>query len=244
MAPTRKVIYLSPFFNFFRSLELKLESLKAGKGIYIQVDYDSSQTESPVHLPKTEVTESSVKETSKDGLSAGSFTLDSCTNWSTGNQIPVAVSPETGTKPEVSENCEPNKVLSIKNLSETCIVQGGTMRKRRGKRKRKDCSREVKEGSIGESDNLGSANAITASLSKETSTGECGQTVRSSSIDGHTNDLIGIFNSVAENKHALCFRRRLDSQVITMSPPLSIYTCIAMEEYYLYYGINSFWNKP
>ncbi|KAM7506117.1 hypothetical protein LguiB_005021 [Lonicera macranthoides] len=194
------------------SLESKLESLKAEKGIYIHVDYDSSQTESPVHLPKTEVTESSVKETSKDGLSAGSFTLDSCTNWSTGNQIPVAVSPETGAKPEVSENCEPNKALSIKNLSETCVVQGGTLRKRRGKRKRKGCSREVKEGSIGESDNLDSANAITASLSKETSTSECGQTVRSSSIDGQTNDLIGIFNSVAENKHALCFRRRLDSQ--------------------------------
>ncbi|KAK2969859.1 hypothetical protein RJ640_030168 [Escallonia rubra] len=205
------------------SLESKLESLKAEKGNDNQVCYSSSRTESTVPLPKTEGIGSSDRETPKDGFSAGSFTRDYGTNWLPGCQIPaVASAPEMET-PEVADSFEREKVLSIKKVAETSSEQGGMLRKRRGKRKRKDCAREAKEGSIGESDNLGSTNVVSASHGMETSTSDyCGQTVRSFKIEGSNKDLfsggsgnlVSIFGSVAESKHAFVFRHRLDSQVM------------------------------
>ncbi|KAI3768747.1 hypothetical protein L2E82_19578 [Cichorium intybus] len=76
--------------------------------------------------------------------------------------------------------------------------KGGTIRKRRGKRKRKD-------GNWNEA---------------------CGHTVRSLSVDLQDNelcrdtqsdDLVGIFNSVMENQYALVFRCQFDSQVFDYS---------------------------
>ncbi|KAI8000700.1 hypothetical protein LOK49_LG09G00623 [Camellia lanceoleosa] len=225
------------------SLESKLKSLKAEKGdcghIDVgssqtdspiptvksedcgHVDVGSSQTDSPIPIVKSEGVESSGKDISKDGLSASSFTQDISTNWLPEHQIlATASAAEIDTKPEISESLEPEKCSSIKKLVETGNERGRTLRKRRGKRKRKDCNREPKEVSIGDSENLGSTNVITASSCKENSTGDCGPTVRSSSINDHNggscgtgnDDLMGIFNSVAENEIALVFRRRLDSQ--------------------------------
>lgn len=201
------------------SLESRLKRLKAENENYCQVDYDTSQTESPAPIPKTEVNESSGKETSKDTLSVGSFTLDFKSNWSPECRIPeLASAPEMETKPKVLESDEQEKLVSIK-VAELRNEKGSTVRKRRGKRKRKDCNWEVREGSIGESDNFGATNVLTTSC-KETSTGGCVQTVKPSGLDGHneehfkgpSDDLMGIFNFVAESKHALGFRRRLDSQ--------------------------------
>lgn len=84
-----------------------------------------------------------------------------------------------------------NTMIGINN------EKGGTIRKRRGKRKRKDGNWDVKEGIV-ESEHLGSSSG-------------CGQTLQS---NGVSDDLVGIFNSITENQYALVFRRRLDSQVI------------------------------
>ncbi|KAA8515316.1 hypothetical protein F0562_018454 [Nyssa sinensis] len=204
------------------SLESKLESLKAEKGDYSRVDYSSSQTESPVPLLKLEQVESSAKESSKDGLSAGSFTQDTRTNWSPDCHIPaIASAAEMETKLEVSVSFEQEKLFSIRKHAQTSNEQRGTLRKRRGKRKRKDCNREPKEGSIGGSENLGSTNVGTTSQYKENSTSECAQTIRSSSVNdynkgssrGGNDDLMKLLNSLEENGNAaLVFRHRLDSQ--------------------------------
>ncbi|GFZ03104.1 bromodomain 4 [Actinidia rufa] len=189
------------------SLESKLESLKAEKRGW---DYGSSRTTSPVPVLKSEGVEIFGKETPKDGLSAGSFTLPGC-------EIPTSIA-EMDTQPEISESSEQVKFSSIKNLAETSSEQGVTLQKRRGKRKRKYYNKEPKEWTNGGSENLGSTDVLAAS--KENSTSGCGPTARSSSINNHdrgsrgsaNDDLMGIFNSISENNAALVFRRRLDSQ--------------------------------
>lgn len=168
--------------------------------------------------------EFSSKETSKDGLSAGSFTQDTRPNWSPACQIPAAVSSEEmGTKPEISESFRQEKISSLEKLGETSSGRG-RVRGRRGKRKRKDCTRDVKEGSVGESDFLVSIDVASASQGKEVSTGHHGQFVVYSGIDDcnrgcssreETSDLMGIFDSIVENENAPVFRGRHDSQVST-----------------------------
>lgn len=198
--------------------------MKADKGDDCHAGHGSSRTESPAPFQKLEGVESSSKEISKDGLSAGSFTQETCTNWSAECQIPgVASAEEVETKPETSQSSEREKVSGIEKLAETLYGgRGGSVRKRRGKRKRKDCSRDVKEGSVGESEFL--ADVITASRCKENSTsnsGEVGEVAGSSGADNKslskdgTDVLMGIYNSLLENKSATVFRRRLDSQVCT-----------------------------
>ncbi|KAL5772516.1 hypothetical protein ACOSQ2_012440 [Xanthoceras sorbifolium] len=220
MAELRRALELSE--NSIGSLESRLESLKADRGDNCHVNNYSSQTESPVPFQKSEAVLSSSKETSKDGLSAGSFTRETQANWSPESQIPAAVPvEEMDVKPEISECSEQEKVSSIERLTEiVCGVQGGTLRRKRGKRKRKYCSRDVKEGSVGESDFLSVANATTASQCKENSTSESGQIARSSAVENQSgssrkdsvDDIKGIFESVAQNQSAFVFRRRLDSQ--------------------------------
>ncbi|CAK9136643.1 unnamed protein product [Ilex paraguariensis] len=203
------------------SLKSKLESLKTEREHYDQVEYGSSQTESPVPILKSEGIEFWVKETSKDGLSAGSFTQDAQTNWSLVCQIPpVESNAEMERKPEFSGSCEHENLLCIKKPGEANNEQEGPVRKRRGKRKRKDCKRAAKEGSIGESDNVGSTNVASTSQCKEISVSDCGRTIRSSGLDSdnkdsygvRSDDLLGIFYSVAVNDNALVFRHKLDSQ--------------------------------
>lgn len=221
-----------------RSLECKLESLKAEKENCCHLGYGSSRTASPVPILTSERVESSGKETSKDGLSAGSF-----------SQIPESVAemsrhPDSDSSEqekisaikksvdEISESSKQEKLPGNENLAETSNEQGVTLlQKRRGKRKRKDYyNREPRELSVGESENLGSTNVV------ENSTSECGPMVRSSSMNDYeigscgvgNGDLRDIFTSVAENKYGLVFRRRLDSQVISCtrgSPTLSSPPC-------------------
>lgn len=187
------------------------------------MNYDSSQTESPVPFQKSEGFESSSKETSKDGLSAGSFTLETRTSWSSECQIPAAVlAEEIETKPEALHSSKQDKVSIIEKLVENaCGRQRGTVKKRRGKRKRKDCSRDVKEASVGESGLLDSADAVTISRSKENSTSDCCEVSRSCGLDiwnggsakDEVDDLMRVFSSILEHKSASTFRHRLDSQV-------------------------------
>lgn len=205
-----------------RSLESKLETLKAEKGGESHINYASGQTESPAASQKSGGFESFSKETSKDGLSAGSFTLETRTSCSAecGNPCPE----ETETKPEVLCSLEQGKVSIAGSFVDNVHGrQGGMLKKRRGKRKRKDCSsKEVKESSVGESGFLDSANAVTAFWSKENSISDCTEVSRSSILDNQIrvanmdgiDDLLNVFNTIVEHKCASTFRRRLDSQVL------------------------------
>ncbi|KAL3596356.1 hypothetical protein D5086_007993 [Populus alba] len=204
------------------SLESKLEILKAERREDCHVSYDSSQTESPVLFRKCDGIESSSKETSKDGLSAGSFTQDTKTNRTPECRVPTDMpAAEMEIKPEVSISPEENKVSSIWKLSDSIFAgQVSSLKRRRGKRKRKDCSKDVKEGSVGESEFLGSADALFATRCKDNSTSTSGQIARCSTVDDQSRgsskdrvvDVRVIFDSIAENKCASVFHRRLDSQ--------------------------------
>lgn len=129
---------------------------------------------------------------------------------------------EIETKLEALHSLEQDKVPIIENFADHAYGrQGGTLKKRRGKRKRKDCSRDVKEGSVGESGFLDSTDAVTVSRSKENSTSDCCEASRSSGSNDQNggsgkdgiDDLMRVFSSILEHKSASTFRRRLDSQV-------------------------------
>ena len=221
-----RLYYTGLILVLLRSLESKLESLKAEKTDGSRVDYDSSQTESALPCLKSEGVEFSSKDTYKDGLSASSFTQEAETNWGPDCQIPAAVpAEEMDSKPGDSLTSEREKVSSIDKLADTFRRgQLQSIRKRRGKRKRKDCSKDAKEGSVGESEFLGPADVANASQCKETSASNSAQIARSSGVEDHSrgsskgriDDIMGIFSSVAENDCASVFRRRLDSQVRTI----------------------------
>ncbi|XP_020541298.1 uncharacterized protein LOC105649487 isoform X2 [Jatropha curcas] len=220
MAELRQALEISE--DSIGSLESKLEVLKAERRNDSNVGYGSSQTESLVPFQKSDRVGSPIKETSKDGLSAGSFTQETSTSWSPVCQVPASVSVEdTEAKPEVSVSLKQAQMSSFGNLAgNISMVQGGSIRRRRGKRKRKDLSKDVKEGSVGESDFWGSTDVLSATRNKENSTSSSGQTGRcfgtedknKGSIKDGITDLMGIFDSIAENKCATVFRRRLDSQ--------------------------------
>ncbi|KAK9131656.1 hypothetical protein Scep_011184 [Stephania cephalantha] len=113
------------------SLESKLESLKGAKRSFTIANL----TESPTSIGNSDGFELS----SKDGLSAGSFTEGTRTNWSSKSQIPMATTTTTTT---------------TKTTTKVDQIMGSNVKKRRGKRKRKDCNKdcnEIKEGSIGDS---------------------------------------------------------------------------------------------
>lgn len=194
------------------SLESKLESLKAKRKEDCNVDYDYSQTESPVPFQKSEGVEYTSKDTSKDLLSAGSFTEQTRINWSPECEVPAATAAKAkGIKLE-SFPSETEKDSSNDKLVETVYGgQGVTVKKRRGKRKRKD----VKEASVGESDFLGPATDVLSA-----SRGYSGQIAKPSGTDdqsrgssqGGTDDLKGIYDSIVQHECASVFCRRLDSQ--------------------------------
>ncbi|XP_061363053.1 uncharacterized protein LOC133306705 [Gastrolobium bilobum] len=204
------------------SLESKLEFLKAGKNEEkddCHVDNGSGSPELPVPSQKLERVESSTKDTSKDGLSAGSFTHETRTNWSPECHVAAVSAEDMETKPEVSPSTEQVKVLNVDKLAHTIYEgQGGTLKKRRGKRKRKGCGINIKEASVGESDLLDSADVV--SWCKESSTSNCGEVAKSSGLDDQnrnlkkdeTENMMEILDSIFETKGASAFRRRLDSQ--------------------------------
>lgn len=129
---------------------------------------------------------------------------------------------EVETKPETSESSEQEKVSGIKKLAETLYGgRGRAVRKRRGKRKRKECSMDVNEVSVGESEFLCLADVLTPSQCKENSISNSGEVAGSSGADNKSlgkdgiDVLMEIYNSLLENKSASVFLRRLDSQVWT-----------------------------
>ncbi|XP_009592883.1 uncharacterized protein [Nicotiana tomentosiformis] len=198
-------------------LESKIESLKAEREQSDQIDYGLSRTESPAPPTKSEDIESFVKDEAKDGLSAGSFTLDIRTNQSPESQVPTI--PLTDVKLERSESCERDKVPSTSKVTEVSNGNGGAVRKRRGKRRRKDAVWDAKEGSIEESDNVCSTSLASTSHCKEALT-SCEHSIRHSPVNDHrgglsrfrNDDLMRIFTSITVHEAAMVFRHRLDSQ--------------------------------
>lgn len=180
-----------------------------------QNNYDSSRTLSLEPSPKSEGGgECTSKDTSKDLSSAGSFTQQEliATNWS----------PETKSEaPAIIEQEQKKDIVHCDIFESMYRVGGGgqvlpSMRKKRGKRKRKDCSggKEVTEVSgLEESDLLDSSIADIASISRSK---EAAST-SSSQSRGHglvvPEELMKIYNTIAQNECALVFRRPLDSQV-------------------------------
>ncbi|KAL1210794.1 hypothetical protein V5N11_005611 [Cardamine amara subsp. amara] len=190
------------------SLESKLQSLKSESNDEChQNNYDSSRTLSLEPSPKSEGGgECTSKDTSKDLSSVGSFTQQelTITNWS----------PEAKTEaPAIIEQEKKEKNVLHSDIFESVYGGGGqvlpSMRKKRGKRKRKDCSvgKEVTEVS----DLLdSSADIAIVSRCKE------GASTSNSQSRGHglalPKELMKIYNTITQNECALVFRRRLDSQ--------------------------------
>ncbi|CAN4117448.1 unnamed protein product [Withania somnifera] len=195
------------------SLLTKIESLKAEKERSAQIDYGSSHTESPAALVKSECVES----IGKDGISAGSVTLNSTLPEFESHAVTSAK--ERDSKLECSESSEPHEVPSISKPSETAEGNGGALRKRRVKRKRKDDVLDSNEGNIGEIDNVCSISGISTSHCKETST-SCDQSFKPTAAEDSKggfsrlmdDDLMAIFNSIIQNEAAMVFRHRRDSQ--------------------------------
>ncbi|BAT87032.1 hypothetical protein LR48_Vigan09g248900 [Vigna angularis] len=187
------------------SLESKLERLKGGKNEKrdgCDVDNGSGRPKLHVASHKLERVESSTKDTSKDGLSAGSFTHETLPS------VPV----------EHFET-KPDKLLNVDKLAYTVYQgEGGTFKKRRGKRKRKYCGKNTKEPSMAESVLLDSVDVM--SWCKENSTSYYSEVAKSSDVNyqnrnlkkSRVEDMVKILDSIFETKCASAFRRRLDSQ--------------------------------
>ncbi|MED6156718.1 hypothetical protein PIB30_016874 [Stylosanthes scabra] len=203
-------------------LESKLESLKAVKNENLDDCHVGDGPAGPeLHAPPQKMArvESSAKEASKDGLSAGSFTHETRANWSNECQVPAVSSEDVETKPEVARSTDQEKELDVDKLEQTTDEgKGVSLKKRRGTRKRKDCGRNANEASGPESDNLVS---IDASRCKESSTSNCDDVAKSSGIgEDNTNpkkedgikEMMETLDSILETKGASAFRRRHDSQ--------------------------------
>ncbi|RID79822.1 hypothetical protein BRARA_A02529 [Brassica rapa] len=193
------------------SLESKLESLKSESNdeCHKNNDYDSSRTlslEPP--SPKSEGGgECTSKDTSKDLSSAGSFTQQelTTTNWS----------PPQAKSEAIKEQDKKNNLLHGDIFRSMYGVGGGggqvlpSMRKKRGKRKRKDCSASKDVTAVEESHMLDD-------IASNPRSKEAASTSRSSQSRGHglalPGELLKIYNTISQNECALVFRRRLDSQ--------------------------------
>lgn len=207
-------------------METKLDTLKAEKAVCSYADYGCSAAESSEPLLKSGGNESAGKEASRDGSSAGSFTLETQTNWLPQCQAAAteASAKEYERKSACLEPCTRLEMFpSINELAETMRLEHGVnIRRRRGKRRRKEMKKDGKEGSVGENNLLYKPNIKTpTSLTKETTTSAHVQLARSPDANDQkpctskqgTDDIIKIFDSIMANEHASVFRRRLDSQV-------------------------------
>ncbi|KAL3011004.1 hypothetical protein AAZX31_07G176900 [Glycine max] len=151
---------------------------------------------------------------SKDGLSAGSFTHETKTNWTHECQVPATSCEYVRTKPEVSASTEQEKVLNVDKSTHTVYEgQGGCLKKPRGKRKRKDCGRSINEVSARESD-------FSADVCKESSISNCGEIVKSSGMNEENanlkkagiKDLMEVLDSFLTVQGASAFSYKHDSQ--------------------------------
>lgn len=184
-------------------LESKIKYLEAEKQNPNQADYAWSQTESPLATLNSDGTEHSFQNISKDERSAGSYTKDPRTRTS----LPCKchdLEMEIDTKLSLSVSSEHDKDLGIAKLANA--GEEVIARKRRGQRKRKNCKQAITEGSVGESDKLGSSNA--GSTSRE----EAMKDHNASSCTVKINNLMEIFHCIAQSEPALVFKHRMDSQ--------------------------------
>lgn len=205
------------------SLESKLESLKTKKEVSNDGDYSSSRAESPT-FHKSEENRSSGKEASKNRSSAGSFTDETHTIRSPQFQSARGLSVEKAEIEPVAREkpCRLEKFPSIEKLAETFRSEHGvSIRRKRGQRRRKDLSKNVKEGSVGENNLLGATDSVTCSQGMEKFITDCGRPMaRLLDVNDHnpctskqeTDDFTKILDSIMEDEHAAVFRRRLDSQ--------------------------------
>lgn len=208
------------------SLETKLETLKSEKAVCSYPDYGCSAAESAQALCKLGGNESAEKEASRDGLSAGSFTQETQTTWLQQCQAAAteASVEECERKPlDLGPSIRLEKFPSIEKLAETMRSEHGVnIRRRRGKRKRKDLNKEGKEGSVGENNLMCSPDSVMTTTSQVEEKVISGYVQPETSPDANdqnpstskqqTDDFIKIFDSIMENEHASVFRRRLDSQ--------------------------------
>ncbi|XP_077242093.1 bromodomain 4 [Tasmannia lanceolata] len=181
------------------SLQSKLESLMAVRESESTYDCD---TESTLPAGNIDVTEFP----SKEGLSAGSFTEETTRIRSPNTQIPEMTSAQVEeTKAEISEESE-----KLKERERDSVIVRGSVKKKRGKRKRKGC-KEVKEGSAGESDVFSCVNVV---RDKEESTGGCDRDVGFSggSNQEEVPDLAVILESMVAEENVSVFGRRLEKQ--------------------------------
>ncbi|XP_047328312.1 uncharacterized protein LOC124931798 [Impatiens glandulifera] len=184
--------------NNIGSLELKLKSLKSEKGDsnHSQVHHGSCETNSPAPLLKPEHMESSCKEASNEVISASSIS----------QVIKTAAEPEIK---HVSKSSEQKASPTVEKL----VEKDKTVQKRKRKdskgniqqisqsknSKNPNCKERPVKSENTESENLGSTTVASSSIS------DCDQTTRN-------NDLLALFDSIAQNKHALVFQHRLDNQ--------------------------------
>lgn len=180
-------------------MESKLQSLKSESNVVDENNdyYDSSRTLSLEPSPKSE---GGGECTSKDLSSVGSFTQQdlTTTNWS------------EGAVKEQEDKKSNNNLLLHADIFESMYGGGGqvlpSMRKKRGKRKRKVCSasKDV-ENNLLDSSNVDIASNSTTSI-------EAVSTSRGHGL-ASPEELMKIYNTISHNECALVFRRRLDSQV-------------------------------
>lgn len=194
-------------------MQSKLESLTSERETGSNFGHNTSQTESTSPIEDAEGIDSSSKEVSRDGSTAGSFTDKTGRDWGHKCQNVASVSvQENNLKLQHSEDASREK------FGCGCLGIGfGGLKKKRGKRKRKGCT-IVKEGSMGESDMLSSA----ALVDREGSAEGPNQNIILAPEDhngawmgrddAHLN-LAGILDSIMKLKDALIFRVRLESQV-------------------------------
>lgn len=175
------------------SLESKLESLKSEKNEDHNSNYAGGPTESPPSVGNISRVDYPPKETSKDGLSAGSYTEETQTDSSPEFQVPVAARAEMKTE-------EGEHVTSKENI----------LKKRRGKRKRKDITKEVIHENVKDRDDT-----------VRSVEGDRDRAVRSSNdvtesdpmVESGNMDLLNLLDSIIESENlSTVFQRRTDSQ--------------------------------
>ncbi|XP_021726375.1 uncharacterized protein LOC110693556 [Chenopodium quinoa] len=205
------------------SLETKLETLKSEKAVCSYADLGCSAAESLEPLVKSGENESSGKDVSRDGSSAGSFTQETREN-----SIPQCQAAATEAsvekrerKPVVLEPCiRLEKFPGIDKIAETMLLEHGVhIKKKRGKRRRKEMNKDGKGGSVGEN-NLRCSPDIMITVANEKVTKGNVQPVIAPDANVQNpctseqgmDEFVKILDSIMENEHASVFRRRLDSQ--------------------------------
>lgn len=204
------------------SLQSKLESLTSKRESGSNLEHNSSQAESTSPAGETDGIDSSNKEVSRDGSSAGSSTgrpgrgqIGKCQNLAS-----------------VSFQRKNPKMQQLEDSLKDkfgCGCSGfglGILKKKRGKRKRKGCN-ILKESSMEGSDMLSSAAFINREGSAEHSNldnkvpSEDRDGTRMCEDDGHY-DLTVIMDSILSHRDVSIFGSRLESQV----KHISLFICI------------------